>query len=164
MFSEPPVERGFPKTAVGIATAAVLILVGVVVILSRRPAQLDNAQQAAAYGPNLVISGIDMSESNSLSGGKSTYIDGRIKNNGSATVTAITVHVGFPSETGTPPQVKIETMQFIRTREPYVDTEPISADPLTPGAEREFRLTFENIDPSWNQQQPEIHISGIQTR
>src|SRR3954462_15654846 len=107
IFSEPPVERGFPKAAVGIATVAVLILVGVLVILSRRPAQLDNAQQAAAYGPNLVISGIDMSESNSLSGGKSTYIDGRIKNNGPATVTGITVHVGFPSGAGTPPQVKI---------------------------------------------------------
>jgi hypothetical protein len=165
MFSEPPVERGFPKTAVAIAAVAVLILIVVLVMLSRRPAApLNNAQQAAAYEPHLVISGIEMSESGSLSGGKSTYIDGRIKNNGSATITGITLHVAFHNEVGTPPQVMIEPMMLIRTHKPYIDTEPMGAEPLTPGAEREFRLTFENVDPNWNQQPPEIHVSGIQTR
>ena len=52
----------------------------------------------------------------------------------------------------------------IRTREPYVDTQPVSAAPLVPGAEREFRLIFENINSNWNQAEPEIHVVGVRTR
>jgi hypothetical protein len=40
----------------------------------------------------------------------------------------------------------------------------VSAAPIEPGAERDFRLTFENIHSNWNQSLPEIHITGVQTR
>jgi hypothetical protein len=49
-------------------------------------------------------------------------------------------------------------LSLIRTHEPYVDTEPVSAAPLKPGDNDEFRLIFEKIPENWNQQMPEIHV------
>lgn len=166
MFSEPPrKEGGFPATAVGIASAAVVILVVVLVLLGRRHGSEPNAVlPVAAYASNLAMSGVEMSESTSLSGGKSTYVDGKIANHGTATVTGITVQVVFKNEQAMPPQLMTEPLTLIRTREPYVDTEPVSAEPLAPGAEKEFRLIFEGVNDNWNQQAPEIRIVGVQTR
>jgi hypothetical protein len=116
------------------------------------------------YAPNLAFSHVQMSESTSLSGGKSTYIDGHVTNNGKQTVTSVNLHVVFKNNEAMPPQIEITPLNLIRTREPYVDTQPVSAAPLAPGAEREFRLIFENINSNWNQQEPEIHVVGVGTR
>jgi hypothetical protein len=105
-----------------------------------------------------------MSESTSLSGGKSTYIDGHIANKGDKTVTGITVQVLFANDTGMPPQIETVPLNLIRTREPYVDTQPISAAPLAPGGEADFRLIFENIQESWNQQTPAMRAVQVSTR
>ena len=167
MFSEPPRERSFPTTAVAIATVAVVILVLVLVMLDHRhgaaPAP-KTVQPLAAYASSLVVSNIQMSESTSISGGKSTYIDGHIANHGSSTVTGITVQVLFANDTGMPPQIETVPLLLIRTREPYVDTEPVSTAPLAPGAEADFRLIFEGINENWNQQTPEIHVTQTITR
>ncbi|AEU38874.1 DUF2393 family protein [Granulicella mallensis] len=162
MFNEPPRERSFPTTAVGIASVAVVILVLVLVMLGHRHGSSSAAN--AAYGPNLAISNIQMSESTSISGGKSTYIDGHIANHGPSTVTGVTVQVLFANDTGMPPQTETVPLSLIRTREPYIDTEPVSAAPLAPGAEADFRLIFEGINDNWNQQKPEIHATQVSTR
>ena len=167
MFSEPPRERSFPTTAVAIAAVAVVILVSVLVMLDHRrsaaPAP-NTVQPLAAYASSLVVSNIQMSESTSISGGKSTYIDGHIANHGSLTVTGITVQVLFANDTGMPPQIETVPLLLIRTREPYVDTEPVSAAPLASGAEADFRLIFEGINENWNQQTPVIHVTQTVTR
>ena len=166
MFSEPPRERSFPTTAVAIAAVAVVILVFVLVLLDHRhtaPAP-NTVQPLAAYASSLVVSNIQMSESTSISGGKSTYIDGHIANHGSSTVTGITVQVLFANDTGLPPQIETVPLSLIRTREPYVDTQPVSAAPLAPGAEADFRLIFEGINENWNQQTPQIHVTQTLTR
>lgn len=112
----------------------------------------------------MAISNIQMSESESLSGGKSTYLDGHIVNNGGQTVTGVTVQVLFPID-GQPPQLMTVPMQLIRAREPYVDTEPVSVAPLKPGAQADFRLIFEGVSDSWDQQRtPTMHIIQVETR
>ncbi len=105
-----------------------------------------------------------MSESTSLSGGKSTFIDGHIRNTGTKTVTAATVQVFFRNDEGMPPQIETLPLSMVRTHEPYIDTELISADPIKPGDDREFRLIFETIPGNWNVQLPEIHLVSVQTR
>jgi hypothetical protein len=40
----------------------------------------------------------------------------------------------------------------------------VSAAPLKPGDDREFRLIFEAIPQNWNMQMPEIHVVGVETR
>ena len=121
-------------------------------------------QPVAAYAASLPLTQLAMSESTSLSGGKSTFIDGHIQNTGSQTVTGITVQVVFRNDEAMPPQIETLPLSLIRTREPYIDTQPVSAAPLKPGDERDFRLIFEAIPANWNQQMPEIRIIQVNAR
>jgi len=140
----------------------------VVIILERNKRTTTVAPIAAAvdaYAGSLPISGVAMSESANLAGGKVTYLDGHIANKGTQTVTGITVQVLFRNSAqevaqNDPPQ----QMKFIRTRDPYIDVEPISAAPLKPGAERDFRLIFDAITPDWDGAYPQVRILHVQTQ
>jgi hypothetical protein len=105
-----------------------------------------------------------MSEANSFSGAKVTYIDGQIANTGNRTLTAITVQVGFHSDVGQYAQRLAVPLSLIRTREPYVDIEPVSAAPIEPGQQRDFRLIFDNVPADWNQQYPEVRVIGVHSK
>jgi hypothetical protein len=167
LFATPPPESGgFPKAPVLIAAAAVVVVLAVVFFLSRgaKPVPPGTILPLAAAAQTLPITDPVMSESTSLSGGKSTFLDGHIRNTGTKTLTGITVQVLFKNDVAMPPQVETLSLMLIRTREPYVDTQPVSAAPIAPGEEREFRLTFENINDNWNVQTPEIHITGVTTK
>jgi hypothetical protein len=152
-----------------IVAAAVIILgLGILVVAGGRTPQ-ESAQgtgmaPADAYAPKLPISGIQMSEATSFSGAKVTYIDGQINNSGDRTVVAITVQVGFHNDTGQFSQRIAVPLNLIRTREPYVDTQPVSAAPIEPGQTREFRLIFDTMPADWNQQVPEIRIISVRSR
>jgi len=167
LFASRPPERT-PFNPVPWVIAGVVVAVAIAVLLivgHRKPATAANELQPAdPYGNSLSVSGLAMSESTSLSGGKSTYIDGHIQNNGSKTVTGITMQVLFANDMALPPQVETLSLQLIRTHEPYVDTQPVSAAPLAPGDDREFRLIFEDINSNWNQQLPAMYAVHVGTR
>jgi hypothetical protein len=167
MFTEPPKEKRFPATAVVIAAVAVAILVTVLVLVARRnapPPQPTTVQPLASYAANLAISNVQMSEASSISGGKSIYIDGHIANHGPATVTGVTVQVLFANDVAMPPQLETLPLPLVYMRQPYVDTRPVSAMPLAPGAQADFRLIFDNIGDNWNQQTPSIRVITVSTR
>ena len=166
MFKEPTTPRSFPTTAVAIAAVAVVVLVVVLVLMGRKPAgpPPTTLQPVAAYADYLEVSNLQMSESTSLSGGKSTYVDGHIANKGKATVTGVTVQVIFANDMGMPPQIETVPLRLIRTREPYVDTESVSAAPLAPGGEADFRLIFESIPDNWNLQTPGMRAIQVSIR
>jgi hypothetical protein len=105
-----------------------------------------------------------MSESSNLAGGKVTYLDGHISNTGSKTITGITVQVLFRNPAHEVAQNETQPMMLIRTREPYIDTEPVSSAPLKPGDERDFRLSFDQITPDWDGVYPELRILHVTTR
>jgi hypothetical protein len=108
----------------------------------------------AAYADNLEVSNIEMSQSSSIVGGKLTYIDGHIANKGSASVTGVMVQVIFANDVAMPAQIETVPLTLIRTRVPYVDIEPVSAAPLAPGGEADFRLILESVPDNWNMQTP----------
>jgi hypothetical protein len=161
--SRPPERAAIPVAAWAIAGLAVLaVVVGLLIAGHRKPSTAPNSiQPLAAHASNLPLSQLAMSESTSLSGGKSTFVDGHIQNTGSLTVTGITVQVIFRNDEQMPPQVETLPLSLIRTREPYVDTQPVSAAPLKPGDGQDFRLIFENIPANWNVQMPEVHIIQV---
>jgi len=163
IFAPVPARTGgMPLSAWVVAGVAVLAIVAGLVLAGRKKAPaISGVQPPAAYAVNLPLSELAMSESTSLSGGKSTFIDGKVRNAGSATVTGITVQVLFRNEEGMPPRVETLPLTLIRTREPYVDTQPVSAAPLKTGDTREFRLIFESIPTNWNMQMPEIHVVRV---
>jgi hypothetical protein len=164
MFASRPPERApIPIVAWAIAGFAVLaVVVGLLFAGHRRPsAALNSIQPLAPNASSLALSQLAMSESTSLSGGKSTFVDGHVQNTGDQTVTGVTVQVLFRNDEGMPPQVETLPLSLIRTRQPYIDTEPVSAAPLKAGDGQDFRLIFENMPANWNMQMPEIRVIQV---
>jgi hypothetical protein len=160
--SKPPEGGGIPVMAWGVAGLAVLVVVAVLVMMGRHKAAAPNTvQPLAAYAASLPLSQLAMSESTSLSGGKSTFVDGHVQNAGDQTVTGITVQVLFRNDEGMPPQLETLPLSLIRMRQPYIDTQPVSAAPLKPGDGQDFRLIFENMPANWNMQMPEIRVIQV---
>src|SRR6201999_4073672 len=87
MFSTRQAEGGgIPPMAWGVAGLAVLVIVAILVLAGRHKTSPPNTLQTPTpYAASLPLSQIAMSESTSLSGGKSTYIDGHIRNTGNQT-------------------------------------------------------------------------------
>lgn len=158
-------SAGMPMSAWLVAGAVVLVVLGGLILAGRKkPAEVKGILPPAPYAASLPVSKLAMSESTSLSGGKSTFIDGVIGNTGSSTVTGVTIQVLFKNDEQMPPQVETVPLSLIRTKEPYVDTQPVSAAPIKAGEEREFRLIFESIPANWNMQMPEVHVVRVDTK
>jgi hypothetical protein len=113
------------------------------------------------YSVNLVFSNIKMSEASSVGGAKVTYLDGLMANNGGRTLTGLTVQVAFRDYTNLIVQKETMPLNLIRTHQPYIDTEPVSAAPIKPGETREFRLIFDHVAEGWNQNYPEIRVIEV---
>ncbi len=152
-----------------IAGAVVILgLAALVFFTGRRSTkpQVEGATLAAAdpYAASLPITDLQMSEASNFAGGKVTYVDGNIANTGSRTISGATVQVVFRNELGEVSQKETTALNLIRTREPYVDTQPVSASPLKRGDKREFRLIFDHVTLDWNQQYPELTIIDVTSK
>ena len=156
-------ERNWLPLAIA---AGVVILVAAAVILTlqhgRKPASVSPISAALdPYAARLPVSNLVMSESTSLAGGKVTYVDGTITNTGQRTVRGITVQILFRTFAHEVTQNETHPLQWIRTRDPYVDVEPVSAAPLAPGASHDFRLIFDGVSPDWDGAYPEIRVLRV---
>ncbi len=160
LFKEQPREKSFPTAAVSIAAVVVVVIIVALLVVGRHGS---GPAGGAAYAANLELTNLQPSQSESLSGGRSTYLDGHIVNHGNQTVTGATVQAVFAADGGTP-QTLTAPVSVIRTRQPYVDTQPLSAAPLAPGAGADFRLIFEGVGDSWNQKTPTVQIVQVSTR
>ena len=166
IFGSQPEERGGSMAAWGVAALVVLVIVGALVFAGRKkPAPAPNTLQPAdAYAASLPLSQFAMSESSSLSGGKVTYLDGHVQNTGGRMVNGVTVQVVFENDEQLAPTIDTLPLTLIRMREPYIDTEPVSAQPLKPGDDREFRLIFEAVPENWNMQMPQVRVIHVDGR
>lgn len=161
-----PRERNWVPVA--IAAIAVAIVATVLLLAFQHGSSAAKATPANApldpYAASLQISNLAMSQSTNYLGARITYLTGHIVNTGGRTVTGISAQVLFRDYTNLVTQNTTQPMNFIRTRQPYIDVEPVSAAPLIPGQGRDFRLVFDGVSPQWNGQMPEIRIIGVQTR
>lgn len=175
MMAEPNLEPDFlgtkhqEKTSLApwiVAAAVVVLCLGIWALTgshSTPPPQNTGTGLAPAdpYAGSLSIDGLKMSEADSFAGSKVTYIDGQITNNGQRTLSAITVQVGFKNALGEYAQRISVPLSLIRTREPYVDTQPVSAAPIQAGQRRDFRLIFDTVPPDWNMQYPDVRVISV---
>lgn len=161
--TEAPKEPGISRNVLLAAAGAVILLVLILAVATLHRAPRENGAPDT-YAANLSIGDIQLSEATNGTGGKVTYIDGTVRNNGTSTVTAASVAVSFPSSDGTASAPVTAPLTLIRTRQPYVDLEPVSAEPLGPGSSHDFRLILEDVPASWNQQPPQIHVVHTSTR
>ncbi|HTV54474.1 MAG TPA: DUF2393 family protein [Terriglobia bacterium] len=152
-----------------LAIAAGVVVVGVIVAVlvfgrKQEPTVTPVNAPLDPYAAQLPITGVTMSESANLAGGKVTYVDGHIANQGNKTVTGINVQVLFRDPAKEVTQNETHPLQLIRTREPYVDLEPVSAAPLKPGDQRDFRLIFDAVSPDWDGAYPEIRVVHVDAK
>lgn len=149
-----------------IAAAAVVLVVVVLVVLSQRGK--NNATIAPVNAPpdpyavNLPISNLQMYQSSNMAGNKLLYLDGHLVNRGNRTVTAIAVQVLFRDAAQEVAQNETQQMRVVRMRDPYVDLEPLSAAPLKPGDQHDFRLIFDSVTPDWDGAYPQLRILHVQ--
>jgi hypothetical protein len=161
-----PAERNWIPLA--IAAAAVVVVAVIIIFMLERGKGAATVTPISAtpdpYAASLSITDVKMSESSNLAGGKVTYIDGHVVNNGSKTVSGISVQVLFRNFAGEVAQNETQPLKWIRTRDPYVDLEPVSAAPLKPGDGRDFRLIFDTVSPNWNGAYPEMRVVHVDTK
>lgn len=167
LFQPPKPAGREPRSTLPwiIAGGFVVIVIGVLVAVSHRSAPANPGGAGLAppdpYAASLPITNLQMSQANSMVGGESTYIDGQITNRGNKIVTGVTVQVAFQDMTRQIVQKETMPLNLIRTRQPYVDTEPVRAAPILPGQTREFRLIFDHVAQDWNQNYPEIRVIQV---
>jgi len=162
----PAPERNWLPLA--IAAAVVLVLGGGLIFILDRGKSAPSITPISApldpYAASLSITHLAMSESSNLAGGKVTYLDGQIVNQGSRTVTAVSAQVLFRNFAHEVAWNETQPLQIIRARDPYIDTEPVSAAPLLPGDQRDFRLAFDTVPDSWDGAYPEIRVVRVTTK
>ncbi len=129
-----------------------------------RPAANSNGNRVDPYAKYVVLGNVQVSQASNFAGDQLTYIDGTIENRGNRTIISMTLQAAFPNETGDAPQILQAPVSLVRSRDPYVDTQPISAAPLAPGKSQDFRLVFDNVSPMWNQAAPQLRIADVSTR
>lgn len=159
--------RDWKPVAIAVGVVAVVLLI--LVLAGRHAKEQANPGGAglappAAYAASLPITDVRMSDSTNLSGGKVTYLDGTVNNHGSQTVRAVMVQVAFKDFTGLLAAKDTLPLNLIRFREPYVDTEPVGAEPIKPGQSRPFRLIFDAVPQSWDGAYPEVRVIAVEAR
>lgn len=166
MRSEAPRERNWLPLA--IAAVVVIVVAGFAIFFlqhgKKGPVVTPVTASLDGYAASLPISRLAMSESANLAGGKQTYIDGHIANTGGRTISAVTVQILFRNVAHEVVQNDTQSLKLIRTRDPYVDVEPVAAAPLKPGDDKEFRLTFDGISQDWDGAFPELRIVRVESK
>ncbi len=150
-----------------IAAAVVVAVVIALVVFGRGkggPKAMPITTPTDPYAANLPITNLAMSESSNLAGGKVTYLDGHIANKGDRTVMGITVQVLFRNIAHEVAQNETQQIKLIRTRDPYIDVQPVSAAPLKPGDERDFRLIFDAVTQDWDGAYPEVRMIRVDSK
>lgn len=169
-FLDPTAQPKEPRSFLpwGIAGAVVAVILGVLIVTGQRPAASNPGGAGLAppdpYARSLAFSNIKMSESSTIIGAKQTYIDGDITNNGDRTLTGITVQVAWMDFTNRIGQKNTMPLTLVRTRQPSIDIEPVSAAPIGPGQTRDFHLIFDNVTDQWNGQYPEIRVIAVESK
>jgi hypothetical protein len=131
--------------------AAMLFLGGAVVWYVNHPATAASAPpltpDAKAYVRNLQLADVTMKATESYVQQMVTEIEGKITNGGARTVKEVDVYCIFYNRYGE---------VVLRKRVPIVKSL------VKPGESRSFRLPFDEIPESWNNQMPQVVIAGIE--
>ena len=102
--------------------------------------------EGKAYVRNLPLSDVTMKASDSYARQTLTEIEGKVQNNGNRTVDRVDVYCIFYDHNG---------MLVLRERAALVKKA------LKPGESRHFRLAFDDIPQSWNNQLPALVIAQV---
>src|ERR1700733_10406086 len=138
------------KTGLYTLVIALVLAAGLIWFVNRPHTVVDTAPLSAdakAYVRNLQLSEVTMKATESYAGQTVTEIEGKIANAGTRSVQHADVYCVFYNSYGE---------VILRERAPIV------AGGLKPGEMRTFRLPFDDIPGSWNNQMPQLVIARIE--
>ena len=131
------------------AAAALGIVVGVVVLLTRSGQRAGSATQALSeeqksYLRHVVIANARMSAAENFLGHTVTYLDAELTNEGNRAVRQVELELVF-----------VDTLNQVVLRE---TARPVTlrTAPLKPGEMRAFQITFDHLPLEWNHGTPAI--------
>jgi hypothetical protein len=157
------IDDATPRGPMIVGALVVLLALGAL-ILAGRSARSTAASAVDPYVKNLQLSDFKLSQAENFVGGNVTYLEGKVTNAGNKSVSGAQVRVVFKNSLDEVAQSENLTLMAITARQPYVDTAPLSAQPLKPGETREFRLTFEHVTADWNGAMPEVAVQSVTTQ
>ncbi|MFZ3201080.1 MAG: FxLYD domain-containing protein [Candidatus Acidiferrales bacterium] len=102
-----------------------------------------------AYSGSIHFDDIHMSRSSNLLNQEFTYVAGTLSNGGSRTLRGLDVALEFHD-----PFNQLILRDTERLLEP-------ASPPLGPGQQRDFQVTLEHVPAEWNQQVPDIRVTGL---
>lgn len=146
-----------------VAIVAVGCLLGLVFWFGQASSKANDAGMDS-YARYLVVSHLHIGQANNFAGNPLVYVEGTLKNRGNRTVTSVEMQALFPNDAGDPPRMDEAPVFLLLSRQSYVETEPLDADPLLPGMSRNFRLTFANVSSTWNQKVPQLQVLRVETK
>jgi hypothetical protein len=163
----PPSVQGEARRRIliFIGIAVVLVIVAVIWLVSRPAA---TQRQAEALPPPeasaIQLSDLKLATAQNFVGASVTYVEGKVANNGSKTLSHAVVEVTFRNSLNEVVQRETVPLMVLETRPGYSDAVDLSAAPLAPRDSRPFRLTFEHVSADWAQSMPELKIVNVTTK
>ncbi|HET9099627.1 MAG TPA: DUF2393 family protein [Acidobacteriaceae bacterium] len=146
-----------------VALVVICFGLGLAFWLGRPPSNF-SGNAVNPYAKYVVLGNVQVSQASNFAGDQLTYVDGTIQNRGNRSIASVTVQAAFSNAMGDAPQILQAPLSLVRSRDPYLDTQPIGVAPLAPGKSQGFRLVFDNVSPMWNQQPPSLRIVDLGTR
>jgi hypothetical protein len=144
-----------PRIGVPVYVAGVLAVLGVAVTLymqyaaKHAPADAPLTPEAKAYVRNLKLGDVEIKANKSYLNQLVVEIDGSIGNAGDRALDTVEIYCVFYDSYG---------QLVLRSRVPIVSPK---MGGLKPGETKSFRLPFDEMPQSWNQQMPQLVIAGV---
>ena len=159
---QEPQQRNWTPFIIGLV--AVLVVVGIIALLARNPAQ--KAQQIDPYVSRLQISNAKVSAAENYVGGTVTYLDADITNNGDKTLTAADMNLVFKNTMNEIVQKETLPLHVLVQNQMggYPDLVDMSRSPLAPGHTETVRLTLEHVSADWDQAPPQMQLVNLKLR
>jgi hypothetical protein len=152
-------SRSWVPTAIGLG--AVIVAVAAIYLFSK-----PSARQAAVnpYAEQVKLTDVKMATAQNFMGATVTYLEGKVANAGSKTVTHAAVEVTFKNSLDQVVQQEQLPVMVLEERPGYQDAVDLRLLPLAPGQSRPFRLTFEHVSGDWNGAYPDVKVTSVETK
>lgn len=142
-----------------IAVVLIIVVAAIVLIVARKMRPTPQAEVAEApYASNLRVSDLHLSTAQNFVGGEVTYLEGKIANTGTSTLTTARIQCIFRDTLGQVVDSQTVPLQVEVTTLGQTEYIPLDRSPLQPNQQRSFRLIFEHISADWNMGLPEMRV------
>jgi hypothetical protein len=152
------------RTPFVIGLAAVIVVLGIIIVLTR--SQTGTGPQPNAYAAKLQISNPKLSAAENYVGGTVTYLDLNIANTGDQALTGADMKLTFKNSMDQVVQTETIPLHVLVENQMggYPDLVDLGRFPIGPGQNKTVRMTLEHISADWNQSYPEMQLVNLKLK